>query len=1016
MDQQNGRATLQLNGTINNGGSLLTLNGGGNYNFGGAISGAGGLTKTGTGTTTLTGANAYTGGTTMNAGVLVANNLAQATNTLLELGTGTVTLAAGQLQLKANGSAAGQTITTGDGTTGNAVAVTGNATIDVNQATANTGSTFVFNTLDIGANTLNVTGANTYALKFTGATTLSGASVFNPTTAPLTLGAVTINNSVATGTTTTATFQGSGATTINGVVSNNGTDATKKLALTYSGSNTLTLSSATASTYSGNTTISSGNVTLTGTQNLGTGTVALNGGTLQLGNNSNAAGALVAGNTVNIASGATLAFNQLQSSSLSYSAFQINANGNANLTWTGQNIQTSTLPSAIVLNNTGGAQALTIGETTALNTVNLTGIISGTGDLKIGPNGNGNFFTVTTNQANSYVGNTFITQTGAADKPVLKLLAGGSLPSATILTITSGTLVSTFDLNGQSQTLAGLTSAGTAASDSIINSTNATTSVLTINNPSTTFTDSGLIGSATANTSNIAVTKQGAGTLVLGGANLYTGTTTISAGILSIGADNNLGVSAAPVSLNGGTLKTTAAVTDTHIVTIGASGGAFNVTNGQFFFNTANTLQGSGALSITGAGALAGNVRVATAQTYSGAVTIGVGGSLEYNAANVFTATPTFAVNGDGSTTQANVGELIISAGFTMSNTLTVNGGILSSDNVAGNTGTFSGPITLGALGVQLATRNFYSTFTPGQSLTLSGNISGNGPLTMAAFAGTSTLSGTNTYTGVTSVNGGILQFAKEVSFYNNTAASWNTTNLFVNSGATLAFNVGGTGEFTSADIDTIKALGTGTAGFKTGSILGLDTTNAAGGLFTYSTVIGNTNAGANVIGFNKLGSNILLLSGNNTFTGATTISAGTLQLGNANALGTTAGATTLVAGATLDLNGQTIAEPLTLTGTGVGGLGALVNSNTGTPAAVTSQITSASGSQTFTIGGAGDITLNTLSSSNANNFTDTKIGAGKLTLGGTVDNAYFQLIVNAGTVVFAKTGNGPHSVGGGSG
>ena len=149
--------------------------------------------------------------------------------------------------------------------------------------------------------------------------------------------------------------------------------------------------------------------------------------------------------------------------------------------------------------------------------------------------------------------------------------------------------------------------------------------------------------------------------------------------------------------------------------------------------------------------------------------------------------------------------------------------------------------------------------------------------------------------------------------------------------------------------------------------------------------------------GFNKNGSGTLILSGSNTYTSTTTVNAGTLVLGNASALGTTAGGTTVGSGATLDLGGQTIgAEPLTISGTGVGGNGALINSSA-TAATFGGTITN----QTFTVGGSGNMTL----SGSINGISAlTKIGTGTLTLSGTTDNSGLSLAVDAGTVVLAKT------------
>ncbi len=151
---------------------------------------------------------------------------------------------------------------------------------------------------------------------------------------------------------------------------------------------------------------------------------------------------------------------------------------------------------------------------------------------------------------------------------------------------------------------------------------------------------------------------------------------------------------------------------------------------------------------------------------------------------------------------------------------------------------------------------------------------------------GTQILTGANTYTGTTTINAGTLQFGKQVSLYNNTLANWTAENLIVNSGATAAFNIGGTGEFTSADLDTLLALGTATGGFKDGARVGLDTTNASGGSFTYGSVIANSNSGANALGLTKLGTGTLILSGVNTYSGGTSINDGVLSISADSGLG----------------------------------------------------------------------------------------------------------------------------------
>jgi len=91
-------------------------------------------------------------------------------------------------------------------------------------------------------------------------------------------------------------------------------------------------------------------------------------------------------------------------------------------------------------------------------------------------------------------------------------------------------------------------------------------------------------------------------------------------------------------------------------------------------------------------------------------------------------------------------------------------------------------------------------------------------------------------------------------------------------------------------------------------------------------TISGSPIAGGAAV--TKDGPGTLTLSGNNSYTGGTTVRGGVLALGVANALGS--GPITVQVGATLDLNGFGITgkanNVVHLAGTGVGGLGALVD------------------------------------------------------------------------------------------
>ena len=152
-----------------------------------------------------------------------------------------------------------------------------------------------------------------------------------------------------------------------------------------------------------------------------------------------------------------------------------------------------------------------------------------------------------------------------------------------------------------------------------------------------------------------------------------------------------------------------------------------------------------------------------------------------------------------------------------------------------------------------------------------------------------------------------------------------------------------------------------------------------------------------------KSGSSTLTLSGTNTYTGGTTISVGTLKIGNATALGGNSGAASITFGAVLDLNGTTMTNTnaLTVNGTGISSGGAIINSSS-TGATYAGLLTL--GSASSIIGGTGTITL-----SNASTISGSTFG---LTLGG-AQGGTISSIIGTGTGTLTKQDAGTWNLAG---
>ena len=264
-----------------------------------------------------------------------------------------------------------------------------------------------------------------------------------------------------------------------------------------------------------------------------------------------------------------------------------------------------------------------------------------------------------------------------------------------------------------------------------------------------------------------------------------------------------------------------------------------------------------------------------------------VGGN--FNVANVSNGTDLLVSTNIASDVQSDKAATIIKSGagtmtFTGQNTYTqqtiVNDGTLQIGN-GGTTGSIIGNVT----------NNSSLVFNRSDVMTYSGQISGSGTL-IKNGSGTLVFTGDNTYTGGTSVNDGTLYLRTDL--FAAQGALFSMGNLTIASGATLMSDRGNlAGNLTLNGGTWVENNGFG--GSWSGSVsLGATSTFQSD---YYQTVTANiTGTG----GLTKTGSGILTLSGNNSYTGTTTVSAGTLNVNGS----TSASSFIIASGAKLGGNG----------------------------------------------------------------------------------------------------------------
>jgi len=489
-----------------------------------------------------------------------------------------------------------------------------------------------------------------------------------------------------------------------------------------------------------------------------------------------------------------------------------------------------------------------------------------------------------------------------------KLGASNKMIDTAVFTVNAG---GTLDLAGYSDSIGALGGSG-----SVTNSTG--TSTLSLASGTQTF--SGVIGG-----SGLGITVSGA-TETLSGANTYTGPTTLTGGTLSVGASNNLGAAASNLVFDGGTLQ----VTGTSLTSFSGIGHAVSFNSGKtvgldiaaIFVADQVLNQGAGGLTKLGAGTLVLN----QANTYTGATTLTAGSLRVETADNLGDAASNLVFNGG---------------------TLQVMGTTLTSLSGIGHTVVY----TAGKL-VGLDINNAANTFTADQVLSQT-----TGGLTKWGD-GTLVLNQANTYTGVTTLAGGVMSVsdlqnagtASNIGAYaaagaaglvlnpNQSTATLrytggNTTTdrgFTLSSNTTIDVNQAGTtltlgncslagamltvtgGAGSSLALGAVTLTGAATLNPATANLTVASVTATNQNLTLTGTAAGNAIAGAITTGTGGLTvstayplttpTGTWTLSGANTYSGTTTVNAGTLRLAGSNS---SAGATT-ISGGTLQLASAT--------------------------------------------------------------------------------------------------------------
>ena len=381
---------------------------------------------------------------------------------------------------------------------------------------------------------------------------------------------------------------------------------------------------------------------------------------------------------------------------------------------------------------------------------------------------------------------------------------------------------------------------------------------------------------------------------------------------------------AGPTTISGGTLQLGNAGIS------GSLGIGAVINNSVLAVNHTDTLTIEGTISGTGQfNQIGAGTTILTADnTYTGTTTISAGslelgddhttGSVAGNITNdgilvidhSNNLTLSKVISGTGQLQQLGTGTTILAGNNTYTGTTTISAGTLQ----LGNGG------TSGSLSTSNVLDNSLLTVNRTDALTLPNAISGTGQFSQLG-TGTTILTADNTYTGNTTISAGTLQLGNGAGggvtgsvigdITDNGVLAFNHANTL-----TLSDTISGTGQLQQLGTGTTILAGdntyTGNTTISGGTLQlgngGISGSLGAGAVIDNSALAVNHTDTATLLGvisgtgnFAQIGTGTTLLIANNTYTGNTTISAGTLQLGDGGTTGSVAGNITDNANLTFD-------------------------------------------------------------------------------------------------------------------